>query len=125
MPSTATAKASTATIAKAAGISPRTKRFVLRDEYGTPYAGARHDLVLAALSRSDITPDLPSRIHTVAYALRKCMVSGRMNAVSEMRIAAYSAYQLCALVARIANECDEETIGGICDTWLVRHHAGL
>ncbi|MFI7042609.1 hypothetical protein ACIBI0_38530 [Microbispora rosea] len=113
-------------IAKAIKVGPRTKKFVLRDEYGFEIRDeSRHYAkVLAALSRSDMS-DLPSRIHTVAYALRKCMVSGRMNAESENRIARYTPYQLCALVARISEECPETTIGGICDGWLIRNHTSL
>jgi hypothetical protein len=48
-----------------------------------------------------------------------------MNAESENRIAMYTPYQMCALVARIARECPETTTGGICDTWLIANHAGL
>ncbi|MEU4575966.1 hypothetical protein [Nonomuraea sp. NPDC023979] len=114
-------------IAKAIRVGTRTRKFVLRDEYGLPIrTGARrYTDVLAALSNSDISPDLTFRMRTVAYALRKCMVSGRMDARSENRIADYSPYQLCALVARIARECPETTIGGICDVWLLDHHASL
>jgi len=112
-------------IAKAARIGSRTKTFKLTDEYGFAFEGRRYEHVLAALSRSDKTPDLDARIHIVAYALLKSMKSGRMNAVSMMRLAAYTPYQLCALVARIANECPETTIGGICDEWLFAHHAEL
>lgn len=113
-------------IAKAIGVGTRTRKYVMQDEYGIavrsgmrPYAD-----VLATLSRSDLS-DLPQRIHTVAYALRKCMVSARMPAASENRIATYSPYQMCALVARVAAECPETTIGGICDIWLMDNHASL
>lgn len=112
-------------IAQAAGIAPATKRYVLRDECGLPYEGRQYTHVLGALSRSDRTPDLSARIHTVAYALFKCMTSARMDAVSVNRIATYSPYRLCALVARVALECPETTIGGICDGWLIRHHTEL
>jgi hypothetical protein len=121
--STITAK----TIAKAAKIGTRTKRVEIRDEYGSVISGGarRYDTVLAILSRCDLTPGLDSRTRTVAYALRKCMVSARMPATSENRIADYSPYRICALVARIVNECPETTIGGICDTWLLQHHTEL
>jgi hypothetical protein len=114
-------------IAKAAGIGPRTKNVTIRDEYGFVISrnARRYDTVLAVLSRCDLTPDLDARIHRVAYALRKCMVSGRMPAVSENRIADYSPYRLCALVARIVAECPEDTIGGICDGWLMVNHNNL
>lgn len=120
-------KTRTAEIAQAAKITPRTKRVEIRDEYGSVASSGdrRYATVLAIIARSDLTPDLSTRIHTVAYALRKCMVSARMPASSENRIAAYSPYRICALVARIANECPETTIGGICDTWLLANHEGL
>jgi hypothetical protein len=115
------------TIARAAKISPRTKRVEIRDEYGfvASNGNRRYATVLAILARTDLTPDLSARIHTVAYALRKCMVSARMPAESENRIATYSPYRICALVARIADECPETTIGGICDTWLLANHKSL
>lgn len=112
-------------IARSIGVAPRTKRFILRDEYGMACEGRHYTHVFSALARSDKTPDLSSRIHTVAYALLKCMASGRMPAESENRIAVYSPYRMCALVARIANECPETTIGGICDTWLIQNHKSL
>lgn len=112
-------------IAKAAHIGTRTRTFKLTDEYGFAYDGRRYQLVLSALSRSDKTPDLDARIHTVAYALLKSMGSGRMAPVSMSRLADYTPYQLCRLVARIASECPETTIGGICDGWLADHHAEL
>jgi hypothetical protein len=116
-----------ADIAKAAGIGPRTKKVVIKDELGFVISGEGRPYadVLAVLSRSDLSPTSDTRARTVAYALRKCMVSGRMDATSENRIACYTPYQLCALVARIANECPETTIGGICDGWLTANHASL
>lgn len=124
---TATIAERTADIARAAKIGPRTKKVEIRDEFGFVVSNGdrRYATVLAILARADLTPGLSSRIHTVAYALRKCMVSARMAATSENRIAAYSPYQICALVARIANECPETTIGGICDTWLLANHNDL
>ena len=116
-----------ATIAQAAGIAPRTKKVEIRDEYGFVVSDDmwRYQVVLAKVGRSDLTPDLDTRIRTVAWALSKCMDTGRMNPVSKLRIAAYTPYQLCKLVARIADECPETTIGGICDIWLIRNHATL
>jgi hypothetical protein len=127
MTATAEATYTAREIAAAAGIGPRTKKVVIRDEYGFNVSGQarRYADVLAILCRPDLTPDLPDRIHTVAYALRKCMTSARMAAESENRIAAYTPYQICAVVARVANECPETTIGGICDIWLLRHHTEL
>ncbi len=122
-----TTAVTTKDIAKAAGIGPRTKHVTIRDEFGLDISrdARRYDTVLAILSRSDLTPNLDARTHRVAYALRKCMVSARMPAVSEMRIADYSPYRLCALVARIVAECPEDTIGGICDGWLMANHNNL
>lgn len=120
-------KTSAKEIATSAKIGPRTKKVEIRDEYGFVISsGARgYDTTLAIIARSDLTPELSSRIHTVAYALRKCMTSARMPAESENRIATYSPYQICALVARISDECTEETIGGICDEWLLKNHMSL
>lgn len=115
------------TIAHAASIGPRTKTVTIRDAYGFVISGQgrRYADVLAHLCRGDLTPNLDQRTHLVAYALRKCMTTGRMNATSENRIAAYTPYQLCGVVARIVNTCPETTIGGICDTWLTANHADL
>lgn len=117
-------------VAKAVHIGTRTRRFVLRDENGRPHEGNRTLLVLAALARSDhneITDDTRRRrVMTVAYALHKCMASGRMPATTEWRLRYQrTPYQVCALVARICRECPETTIGGICDTWLIANHASL
>ena len=106
-----------AQVARAAGIGPRTSRFVMRDESGCPYDGGRTDMVLATLARADRT-DLPAEMHTVAYAVRKSLVTARMGAVAASRLRAMSPYQVCALVARVAVECPETTTGGICDGWL-------
>lgn len=109
---------STQQIAQAIKVAPRTKRFELRDEEGIRYDGGRTDLVLAALSRSDKTPDLPAQAHTVAYAIRKSLVTARMNPVAACELTAMSPYQVCALVAAVIRECPETTPGGICDGWL-------
>lgn len=111
-------------IAKALGVGPRTTRYVLCDEFGYAYDGSRYEHVLSALARSDRT-DLPARVHTVAYALYKSLSTGRMQPTSANRIAVYSPYQLCAVVARIAKECPETTIGGICDGWIGANHTSL
>lgn len=112
-------------IAAAIKVGTRTRRYVLRDEYGIEIREGRHYsrllLAIGLGGRADVT----TRIHTVAYALRKCMVSGRMNPISENRIADYTPYQMCRLVARIAAECPETTIGGICDGWLIANHSSL
>lgn len=112
-------------IAAAAGIWPRTRRFVLRDSDGIAYEGGRAELVLAALSRCDVTPGLPSEAHTVAYAVRKSLVTGRMNSAAACTLMAMSPYRVCALVAAVIRDCPETTTGGICDGWLPAHIAGL
>jgi hypothetical protein len=114
-----------ADIAKAAGIAPRTKRYQLRDEYGYVYDGARYEHVLCALMRTDRTEGLSMKVRTVAIALHKSISTARMNCSSSLRIQAYTPYRLCALVARIADECPETTIGGICDRWIAQHHGEL
>ena len=110
----------TAQVARSVGISPRTRRFILRDQDGIAYDGSRTELVLAALSRSDKS-DLPADVHTVAYAVRKSLVTARMNATAAMRVRFMSPYRVCALVATVARECPETTTGGICDGWLPEH----
>jgi hypothetical protein len=115
-------------IAAALGIGTRTRNYVMRDREGYTILGAcglpRYQLVLSALSRSDVS-DVTTRVHTVAYALLKCVSTGRMHPVSSLRIQAYTPYRLCMLVARIAAECPETTIGGICDVWLLDNHTDL
>ncbi len=114
-------------IAKAAKIYPNTRKVVIRDRLGDVVSGQgpRYADVLALISRNDLTPGLDSRTYTVAYALRKCMISGRMNPLSELRIAEYTPYEICKLVARISRECPETTIGAICDDWLPANHRSL
>ena len=112
-------------IARTIKIAPRTKRFVLRDEYGCRYEGRQAEHVLAALSRSDKTPGLSAELHTVAHALFKSMTTGRMNASVAMTICDLSPYRVCGIVAKVAAECDETTTGGICDTWLPKHQHEL
>jgi hypothetical protein len=110
----------TVQVARSVGIGPRTKRFVLRDTDGIPYDGSRTELILAALSRPDKS-ELPAEVHTVAYAVRKSLVTARMRATYAMRLRSMSPYRVCALVATIAGECPETTTGGICDDWLPQH----
>lgn len=114
-------------IASAAKIYPSTKKVVIRDRLGDVISGQgmRYADVLALISRNDLTAGLDSRTYTVAYALRKCMISGRMDPVSELRIAQYTPHQICKLVARISRECPETTIGGICDDWIPQNHRSL
>ena len=111
----------TAQVARSVGIGPRSKRFALRDQDGIAYDGSRTELVLAALSRSDKSPGLPAEVHTVAYAVRKSLVTARMRPGPALRLRAMSPYRICALVASVARECPETTTGGICDGWLPAH----
>lgn len=112
-------------LAKALGIGPRTRKFTIQDEYGITVDAGRTESVLTALARTDLS-DVPRRIHTVAYALLKSISTGRMNPGTSLRLTLdTSAYQICAVVAKIANECPEQEIGGICDVWLSKHHAEL
>lgn len=119
-------------IAKALGVGTRTRHYAMRDLEGYGISGTigldSFTAVLSALSRSDCfacDSDMATRVHTVAYALLKCISTGRMICGTSLRVQAYSPYRLCALVARIARECDETTIGGICDGWLIENHASL
>lgn len=127
MNTTTVAQVKASDIARAAHISPRTKRFVLRDEYGYAYDGTRTEHVLAAFQRSDHTPDIDSRTRTVALGLWKCYITGRMNVELARRVREqYTPHQLCALLARIANEYQgEPTIGMLADTWVNQHATEL
>jgi hypothetical protein len=111
----------TSQVARSVGIGPRSKRFVLLDGDGVPYDGGRAELVLAALSRSDKSPDLPPEVHVVAYAIRKSLVTARMRSGPAVRLRGMSPYRVCGLVASVACECPETTTGGICDGWLPGH----
>lgn len=110
-------------IAKAAGISPNTKRFVLTDEYGFAYDGSRNEHVLAALQRSDKTPDLPQDARIVAMGIYKSLTTARMNVMLANRVREdYSPYRLCQMVAQVANKVGPNpSIGLIADTWLNEH----
>ena len=112
-------------VARAVKIAPGTKRFVLRDEYGSAYDGGRTEMVLAALSRSDRSEGLSMEVRGVAYALWKSITTCRMNPTVAMGMRTMSPYQVCGIVARVANECPETTTGGICDGWLPVHQHEL
>lgn len=113
----------TQTIAKAAGIAPRTKKFVLTDEWDMPHDGNRNTNVLAALCRSDKTPDLDWRTRTIANAVFKSLTTGRMNSALAVRILAdYTPYQVCGVVAKISERFEgEPTIGELADFWINQH----
>ncbi|MET8864687.1 hypothetical protein ABZW11_17255 [Nonomuraea sp. NPDC004580] len=109
-------------IAKAIRVGTRTRRYVMQDREGWEILGQydtpRYARVLNSLMRPDCS-EVTFRIRIVAMALYKSISTGRINAVcSNLIKERYTPYQLCALVARIAAECDETTIGGICDVWL-------
>jgi hypothetical protein len=114
----------TAQIAKAAGIAPRTKNFVLRDEYGFALDGGRTIHVLAAIQKVDI---MDQRTKVAALALFKCYTTGRMNAELARRVREqYSPYQLCGLVVKIAENYDgTPTIGDLADFWINAHRDEL
>ncbi|MFF4026934.1 hypothetical protein ACFYY5_29200 [Nocardia elegans] len=112
--------ATAAQIAKAAGIAPRTKHFVLRDEYGFALNGGRTEHVLTAIQRVD---GIDQRTRVAASALFKCYTTGRMNIDLARRVREqYSPYQLCGLVVKIANAYDGvPTIGDLADFWINEH----
>lgn len=114
----------TQTIAKAAGIAPRTRKFVLTDECGFAYDGNRNTHVLAALNRSDKTPELDERTRRIAQAVYKSLTTtGRMNSSLAVRILAdYTPYQVCGVVAKISEKFEgEPTIGELADFWINKH----
>jgi hypothetical protein len=113
-------------IAKAANISPATKKFVLRDEFGVTYDGSHSAHVLAALSRSDKTPTLSADVHRIAYAINKCFSTARMNVELSRRIREdYSPYQICALVATVVNANPNSSVGELADFWINNHASEL
>lgn len=114
-------------VAQAVGIAPRTKKFVLTDQWDMPYAGNRNTNVLAALCRSDKTPDLDRRTRTIANAVFKSLTTGRMNSSLAMRILVdYSPYQVCGVVAKISEKFEgEPTIGELADFWINAYAAEL
>lgn len=124
----ATETMTTRDIARAIGVAPRTVRFEVTNRDGFTEIDSmwlpRWEKILVSLSRTDIS-DVSQRVHTVAYALHKSISSARMSPVDAMRIQAYTPYRLCALVSRIARECPETTIGGICDVWIQGNHESL
>ncbi|GIH95309.1 hypothetical protein ACFFMN_23395 [Planobispora siamensis] len=127
----ATAETMTAReIATAIGVGTRTRDYVMRDREGYTILGQydtpRYARVLHSLGRSDCS-DVTFRIRIVAIALHKSISTGRMHAVSSTRIQAYTPYQLCKIVARIASEYPHDlvTIGDVCDGWLKENHARL
>lgn len=109
-------------IARAAGIGPRTKKFALCDEYGHVIHGKRSAHVLAAVSRSDKTPELSADVHRIAYAIHKCFSTGRMDLMLAKRVREdYSPYRVCALVAQVVNADPDANIGQIADYWINAH----
>jgi hypothetical protein len=108
-------------IAQAISVYPATRKFTIRDEGGCRYEGTRTEHVLAALSRSDRSGDLPSRIRTVAYAIYKSLTTARMNTGAALKLQLMTPYQVCQLIAAVDAGCPETTIGGICDGWLPGH----
>jgi hypothetical protein len=119
----------TSEVAKAAGIAPRTKRYVARDAQGyvlNSYAPP-HEQVFAVLGRYDITPSIDDRVRVAVLALEKSINTGRMNVHLAGRVRGqYTPYQLCALVSRVASESGEAaTIGYLADQWINEHAADL
>jgi hypothetical protein len=116
-----------AQIARAAGIAPRTKNFVLRDEYGFAFDGSRTEHVLDALQREDLAPGLGQRTRICAIALRKCYATGRMNVELARHVRERcTPYQLCALLARItALYPGFPTVGELADGWINEHREEL
>jgi hypothetical protein len=109
-------------VAEAAGIAPATKQFVICDEYGLAHDGFRCEHVLAAISRSDMTPKLSAEVHRTAYAVLKCFSTARMDVYLARRVREdYSPYRLCALVAQVANNNPDANVGELADFWINEH----
>lgn len=111
----------TKNLMRALGVHHNQKTFILRDEYGISYEGHPVLLALAALSRTDVTPTLSADVHRVAYAIHKCIASGRMPTSAHLRIHGYKISRLCGMVAQVHADCYDKTIGEIADSWLIQH----
>lgn len=105
----------------ALGVTNNQKTFILRDENGLPHDGNTVSHVLTALSWSNHTPGLPGDLHRVAYAIHKCIFSGRMPVAATLRMQEYRVSKLCGMVAEVYEECHGMTVGQICDVWLIQH----
>jgi hypothetical protein len=109
-------------VAQAAGISSRTKRYMVCDEYDLPIdrTMSRHLQVLVGLLRSG---RLATREYTVVSALLKAINTGRINVFLLRRIREdYTPYQICGLVAKVSAMYDgEPTIGELADFWFNAH----
>lgn len=118
-------------VAGAAGVGPRSKRVTAGDLEVTAGLNRmpRTAAVLAVLGRTDLNRLLPGprqrRCALVAPALGKALDTGRLDPVAAARIREYTPYQVCRLVARIARESPETTVGGLCDDWICRHRDRL
>ena len=107
----------TDTVAAAAGISPYTTEFDLRDAYGYTYDGTRTVKVLAALARSDITPTLSDRVHTVAFALLAALQDKDMPQTVIDRLDR-TPYEMVALVTYLCRIAESEYSWFIVD-WII------
>jgi hypothetical protein len=119
-------------VAAAAGVGPRSKRVEARagDGMRVRFDCSRSESVLVLLSRFDLNRMPPGarkrRCATVARALLKAMTTARLDPGTTLRInLEYTPWQVCALVARIARDCHEAQLGGICDEWICRNHVSL
>lgn len=117
----------TQTIAQAAGIAPRTKRFTAVDQHGDPVfmmgEAERWEHVVSAirLARTE-RKLLDTRTYTVACAVWKWMSTGRANPTVAMRVRALTPYQVCGLVAKISDTFPgEPTVGELADFWINEH----
>lgn len=116
----------TATIARSAGIAPRTKRFELTDEYGIGLGGGRTTNVLDALANPDRS-EMDQRTRVVAQAVRKAYLTGRMNVELARHLReALTPYQVVGFVILVAERYQgQPTIGHLADEWLNAHTAEL
>ncbi|MEA5366083.1 hypothetical protein VA596_41605 [Amycolatopsis sp., V23-08] len=115
---------STTTIARSAGIGPRTKRFQVTDEYGFT-GGTRTQNVLDALGRSDLS-EMDDRTRVIAQAIRKAYASCRISPALARHLRELRPYQVVKFVTTVAERYQgEPTIGHIADDWLNAHAAEL
>lgn len=115
-----------AQLARLIRVTPRTTKFVLKDEWGLTYGGGRTEHVLAALQNPDRTPKLDQRTRICAIALGKCFLTGRMNVELSRHVLEATPYQVCTLLARIAALYEGfPTIGELADIWINEHREEL
>ncbi|GGM67619.1 hypothetical protein GCM10012275_42730 [Longimycelium tulufanense] len=107
-------------LAAAAGITDTTDGpgYQLRDPYGVTYTGTPGHLVLAALARRDLTPDLyrahdltAERVRDSARLLAEWFTCDHIPVTHAAAFAALPPRRVCELVAHVASHSDPHALG--------------